>query len=360
MPSSQQRSQIYLSRRIDALRKELEDIDSPEAKQVEILKLINTVTGSFFSAFNLTDDLARVYGGIAYPLTEQRISFIQELTPTLRSIITADLMQDLMFGGLEHNQAYQPPQSLYLSSPVYQEIYSHFDMHHTAWYRYPRFTDRRRVIVGISSNERAFSRKELSNLEKICFAFRKQITDIADSGVSYPTFALQSDHTTILNSHLNPKHISAYMHAQLSFFYGRLQGSDSEGWQLPADLVKTITHYLNRKVEYIIPLEEGMYFSFNKRRQGRMLSLIVRSIANESYELACYEDQSELERLTRIRKACEDLPRDRYSILSACQAILDGAKGQEQILEKACLSALKPATGRKIVSKAHGILQLVP
>lgn len=344
---------MLTSRQLHRYDQELASIDGTIARQQWLLNLINKNTGSDFSAINLTDDVGRVLGGMAFPMTPRRIQQITKYAPTLNAVLTASPLHAQVWNH-GPNRAYACPQPLFRSSPEYQSVYRHMGMHYMAFFLYPA-ANGRRVVLGISSARRGFSASQLRALEKICLRFSKDIIDVAPSGVPYSKHPVKSDHTATLDADLKPKAVSEYLHAMLAFFYGALPLAKDGSPMLPEGLLAEIQRCLRTRIPSVMPLEGGTSFALSKRRQGRALCTVL-ILSGETKELWCYEDFSQLDYLGRVRLACRSLRRDQFAILSACLAIIDGAKGEREILKRACLSALKPSSGRRIVSAAKRIL----
>lgn len=75
-------------------------------------------------------------------------------------------------------------------------------------------------------------------------------------------------------------------------------------------------------------------------------------------KLTLYEDLKHLEKLKRIKEHCRNLRRDRYLVLAACLALLDGNEDLATIRNSVGMASHKASTVRRIVSQARNVISM--
>ncbi|MBD5779798.1 hypothetical protein IEN85_09865 [Pelagicoccus sp. NFK12] len=345
-----------VSRYLDTVRNRVEVLVDPFSRHLELLKGLNELTGATFSAINLCDGYGRMLGGVVWPLTPERQKLIENLSPRLADIVgMEDVQSYFMDGGLGCVKVM--PQPLYRSSALYQEVYRHFKMEYAAWYFYPRLDNGDTVIVGIASEDVDFDAKTLRRFDRFCKAFEGMIVRITHNGDRLPVVTPRGeDHQVMLSPTLKPQQaLWGYLRSVLLLFYG------SDGYDegiLPESLIEEIKDLRGRRSEGMMPLLSRDLLSWHRMSRGRKLNLVLQATGKGGYQLQCHEDNKAILRLQKIREACLQLERDGSSIYSICQALLDGINDEKEILVRANLAALRPASARRIISKAKAMLKL--
>ena len=334
------------------LEVELKKQPDRQAQQLKLIEFINKQTGSSFTGFNLNDPLGRFIGSVLWPVTPERVKTITDLGPTLSALLLASPLHQIVWD-FGPNHAFAFPDTLLHRTPAYQHVYKTAGMHYIACYDYPPDERQNHVLVVVSRSDRAFSTTEIHALQAICDHFESVINRIEGGKSYFPNFSQAIEHSVELDEKQKPKAISPYTHALIALFYGPLREDHS---LLPQCLLDDITR---SKLEYgasVLPAVDGFHFAFTKRSQGRLLCVVVNSTPKSGTKLTLYEDLKQLERLRRVKDACRKLKRDRYSVLTACFALLDGARDEVSVRQNSGLTSHKASSARRIISKAQFIV----
>jgi len=340
------------SKRLDRLEAELAASPHPTSRHEKLLSFLAQTTGADLAGAYLTDDSGRVMGGVISTVLTERSAKIGDRPPTLSALLAASPLPEHVWKQKGHGVAFADPQGGVhaQSSPAYPEF------RFSAWFVYPKSSDKRNVLVVLLSATKAFGSRELRILQSSCERFSKCFVDVTKSGVRFTHASVLADHRVFVDSEYRVRSISAYLHAMLSFFYGPLKGHEGQ-LHLPTALVSDLARIEREYMQSVIRTSVGIEYCFTRRKEGRVLCIVARSTPGKGHRLTCHEDLSRLEFKKRIRIECERLLRDSDTVFRACLAIIDRVGGYERVQKAAGLVALKPASCRRIINRAHAILR---
>ncbi|MBD5779799.1 hypothetical protein IEN85_09870 [Pelagicoccus sp. NFK12] len=348
---------MSLSRQLGKIERELEGIVGVQERQIFLLQQMMRLCGSDFSAFNLLDRDLRVVGGIAWPVTEERMRLMQVLNPVLGALLKASPVSEaLRFG--KPKKAVAIDSEVLHASLIYREVYQPMAMHHLGTFVYPGNGDYI-VGVGISSSSQPFSKEQIRSLERLCLRFEGLICGELQAIGPILSFAKPGDWRVRVGVDLSACELNDYVTGLFASFFG-----DTASWlgkgMLPPELTNHIRGVFRAQEGGLIPVRGVRRCSVSRAYRGRKLNLFFEETPNgQDYLLTCAEDDEAAALLQRVSDACKALQRDSYAVYRTCVAMLDGAKSHESIVQKASLGGLKESSAKRIVSRARLVLRQV-
>lgn len=140
----------------------------------------------------------------------------------------------------------------------------------------------------------------------------------------------------------------------LIHFYG---GDGFAETGLPAELSKDIILQRELRSRGDVRYEGTLPIAWHKKNRGRQINLTLKEQPEGVFTLKVYEDQLAARRLQTLRVACDALKRDSASVFALVIALLDGiGRNDVDLLRAANLTALQPASARRLISKAKAVL----
>lgn len=184
---------------------------------------------------------------------------------------------------------------------------------------------RRFVTFPIASTDNDYTDAELAMFRKICEESADELSTTNPTGHNAPTLP-DGHEPLILDSALTGTHLSPYLRALVTRFYGPLPPRKSGRWQLPTELQGEIRKRLGtppsaQKVQSLgTPLRP-----IHKNRNGRVLIGRAMCLPTGTVTIDLFEDTSCHSELERYIRECRKLPRSLgRPTLKACLCIADG------------------------------------